>query len=149
MKKEEEFYKKAVSFRDYIENTIITIDEIENLITKLMDLYVSVINLEDRIPTETKYEDVPRVTVRLGKDIKNRYWEVFDPYKKEAPVGPTIKDDLDDIVHDLNKGIWEYENDSVDNAVFTWKEFHAFHWGNHVVDLLRALHAIRLSHYYD
>jgi hypothetical protein len=38
------------------------------------------------------------------------YWEVFDPYHLEKPVGASLKDDIEDIYKDVKKGILLYEN---------------------------------------
>ena len=57
-----------------------------------------------------------------------------------------IFDDLNDIYCDLMEGAAEFEIGEIGDAVFTWKEGANGHWGTHAVNLIKALHWIRVAH---
>ena len=142
---EKEFYEIAKDFNEYISNTIITKKEIVTLISKLSNLYLIANSLkytksDGNIDFHAK---VDSSVIRIGEDIENRYWLVFDPYDKDSEVSNTISDDLEDITRDLNKGILEYEKGHINNALFNWYFTYITHWGDHVTNLLKALNTIR------
>ena len=142
---EKEFYEIAKDFNEYISNTIITKKEIVTLISKLSNLYLIANSLkytksDGNIDFHAK---VDSSVIRIGEDIENRYWLVFDPYDKDSEVSNTIYDDLEDITRDLNKGILEYEKGHINNALFNWYFTYITHWGDHVTNLLKALNTIR------
>ena len=142
---EKEFYEIAKDFNEYISNTIITKKEIVTLISKVSNLYLLANSLKDtksdgNIDFHAK---VDSSVIRIGEDIENRYWLVFDPYDKDSEVSNTIYDDLEDITRDLNKGIIEYEKGHINNALFNWYFTYITHWGDHVTNLLKALNTIR------
>ena len=142
---EKEFYEIAKDFNEYISNTIITKKEIVTLISKLSNLYLIANSLkytksDGNIDFHAK---VDSSVIRIGEDIENRYWLVFDPYDKDSEVSNTISDDLEDITRDLNKGIIEYEKGHINNALFNWYFTYITHWGDHVTNLLKALNTIR------
>lgn len=142
---EKEFYEIAKDFNEYISNTIITKKEIVTLMSKLSNLYLIANSLkytksDGNIDFHAK---VDSSVIRIGEDIENRYWLVFDPYDKDSEVSNTITDDLEDITRDLNKGILEYEKGHINNALFNWYFTYITHWGDHVTNLLKALNTIR------
>ena len=47
------------------------------------------------------------------------------------------------ITIDLRRGMKEYESGRYGNAIFEWKLLFNNHWGQHIVDALRALHTVR------
>ena len=148
---EKEFYEIAKEFNNYISNTIITKKEIVPLINKITKLYLLASNLSDVLPDNNidYKEKVNSSLVRIGEDITDRYWLLFDPYKKEELVTTTISDDLEDITRDLNKGIIEYEKGNINNAIFNWHFNYMTHWGEHIVNLLKTLNTIRRNIYVD
>lgn len=149
MKKEEELYSLAKEFHNYIENNTISKDIVDTLIIKLMKIYMLALELPEVRP-DTKidyYREIPRIKIKIDDDVTNRYWLVFNSYKKDDLVSNTIEDDLDDIVHDLDKGIVEYEDKNINNAIFIWKTDFLSHWGFHVVELLKVLHTIKEQNY--
>ena len=148
---EKEFYDIAKEFNNYISNTIITKKEITSLINKVTNLYLLASNLPD-IPPDDNIDfksTTPSSTVRIGEDIIDRYWLLFDPYENEELVTTTISDDLEDITRDLNKGIIEYEKGNKNNAIFKWYFTYITHWGEHVTNLLKVLNSIRNNMYVD
>ena len=54
----------------------------------------------------------------------------------------SIEDDLDDITHDLEKGIVEYEEGKKNNAIFVWRDCYYSHFGDHIYNLLKVLHIV-------
>ena len=85
-----------------------------------------------------------KMQVIFKEQIPTFYWEVFDPFTKEEAVCADLVEDLSEIAADLQSGMREFEAGRTGNAVFEWKFGLNSHWGNHVVDALRALHAIRI-----
>ena len=144
MKQAKKFYELAIDFCNYIENNTLTENDIDNLIKYLMNIYMNAIDLPKVLPDNIDYDKFNiKANIKLDEKLKIRYWEVFNPLIKEEPVSPTIQDDLEDIVNDLSKGIIEYREGRINNAIFLWQYTNIFHTGNHIVDLIRALHSIR------
>ena len=93
--------------------------------------------------TASSSETPETVAIRFTEQIPTTYWEVFDPYADDDPVCGDLIDDLSDIAADLKVGMKEYEAGRFGNAIFEWKFGANKHWGQHIVDALRALHAAR------
>ena len=68
------------------------------------------------------------------------YWEVFDPYELTEPVGGSLSDDLYDVYRDLQRGLVLWDAWHRVEALWQWRFHFDAHWGDHVVDALRALH---------
>lgn len=144
MEQAKKFYELATDFCNYIEHNTISENEIDILIKYLMNIYLNALELPKVDPDKIDYDKFNnKVNIKLDNKLDIRYWEVFNPLVKEEPVSPTIKDDLEDIVNDLSKGIIEYQEGRINNATFLWQYTNIFHTGNHIVDLIRALHSIR------
>lgn len=141
-----EFYDIANTYCRFISENKITVDSIPSLMELLMKLYISAANLP-----ETEPETIERLVegktdrplVRIGDQVPQFYWEVSDPFVQEDSVCGDVADDLSDIFADLQIGIKEFESGRAGNAAFEWKLGLNNHWGNHVVGVLRVLHAIR------
>lgn len=141
-----EFYGLAKEYCCFISKIEITGDSLSALMELLMKLYVSAVNLPETKPETTGYlaaEETEIPSISISSQIPQFYWEVFDPYEKDEPVCGDLVDDLSDIARDLKIGIAEYEAGRVGNAVNEWKWGLYNHWGSHVVDALRVLHAAR------
>ncbi len=140
-----EFYELANVYCHFIDGNEITDDTIPSLIAMLMTLYIAALNLPETKPkTNESSSDISgTVSVRFSKQISTTYWEVFNPYVDEEPVCGDLVDDLSDIVADLRNGMKEYETGRFGNAIFEWKFGFSNHWGQHIVNALRALHAVR------
>lgn len=140
------FYDKATAFCAFMAgNTNITEKHIERIIVMLMELYSAALDLPDMEPESTKpipNEEKPE-RIPFNLCFQSDYWEVFDPLLEDEPVCSNLADDLADISKDLELGISEYDSGKIGNAVFEWKLGLNSHWGQHLVDALRALHAIR------
>ncbi len=140
-----EFYELANEYCRFIVGNEITADSVSHLMELLMKLYFSAMYLPEAEPETIDSSLVPleSVQIRLSNHISPVYWEVFDPYVEEEPVCGDLTDDFSDIAGNLRNGMKEYEAGRVGNAVFEWKLSFNSHWGQHVVDALRALHAVR------
>jgi hypothetical protein len=85
---------------------------------------------------------------RIGANLRNLpiqyYWEVFTPSdldgNKEAVCGDLF-DDFLDIYADLADGLWLYDREHFEAAVFSWSHTFGFHWGRHAVSAMHALHS--------
>ena len=141
-----EFYDLAKAFCCFISENQITIDCIPSLMEQLMKLYISAMNLPNTSPEED-FDDTAccaeYLPIIISDEIPQFYWEVFDPFDQEDALCADIADDLSDIAADLLSGIREFEAGRINDAVFDWKFDLDTHWGNHLVDVLRALHALR------
>ncbi len=76
----------------------------------------------------------------VGFEQKDFYWEVFDPYEQSEPVCGSLSDDLLDVYRDLQRGLALWDADHKKEAVWEWRFNFDFHWGDHAIDALRALH---------
>jgi hypothetical protein len=77
------------------------------------------------------------------------YWEVFDPFHADELSAQTLDDDLVDIYHDIKGWLLVFQSDStgtsaddgvMDDVLWHWRFGFIHHWGDHLVDALRALH---------
>ena len=141
-----EFYEQADEYCRFISENVITADNVPYVMELLMKLYISAMNLPETEPETiaASSSDISEcVTIRFTEQILTTYWEIFDPYADEDPVCGDLIDDLSDIAADLRDGMKEYEAGRFGNAIFEWKFGLNNHWGQHIVDALRALHAAR------
>ena len=147
MDKVKDFYKLADSYCHYISTKEMTINDISKLMELLMKLYLSATNLPEKEPEtigSTKSAEADQIQITFDEQIPTFYWEEFDPFVQEEAVCSNLAEDLSEIAADLQNGMREFETGRLGNAVFEWKFGLNSHWGNHVVDALRALHAIRI-----
>jgi hypothetical protein len=146
MKEAEDFYFSAADFCKVIENThFINESNLIKLLRSLLELYSKALFLPE---VETENNEVSACDLPIPKiDFGNYdlYWEVFDPYHFEEPVGASLADDILDIYKDVKNGIILYEKNDHIEAVSEWKSSFDIHWGNHAVDAIRALHSVRIK----
>lgn len=116
---------------------------LRGLLAMLPSLYVAGLNLPDVEPTARALE-IPRQAIPIDFGPRDLYWQVFDPYEDGAePSVGSLTDDVLDIYSDVKTGLLIYERGSEDDrvdAVWHWKFDFQAHWGDHLVDALRALH---------
>ena len=90
------------------------------------------------------------------------YREIYDPAAfgdpggaidtGDEPVVSSLSDDLADIWRDLRSGLRVWDDASADiqsDLVSEWRESFVSHWGQHLVDGLRAIHWWRHVHHVD
>ena len=140
-----EFYEQADEYCRFISENVITADTVPYVMELLMQLYISAMNLPETEPeTIASLSDISEaVAIRFSDQIPTTYWEIFDPHADKDTVCGDLIDDLSDIAAALKAGMKEYEAGRFGNAVFEWKFGLNNHWGQHIVDALRALHAAR------
>lgn len=74
------------------------------------------------------------------------YLEVFNPIEKEEAIPHSLADDLADIYCDLKRGFAVLEAGGPPvNAIWEWHFGFWYHWGEHAVSALRAIHYIRVK----
>ena len=142
-----EFYDLSAEFSKYIQEQVISESSVDKLITYLMRLYVAAFELPDmETETESDDESISSPVPSFSEGFDTLYWSVFDPFKNDPEdevVCMSLYDDLRSVLEDLQSGISEYEAGRIGNAVFNWKFRYELHTGNHTVNALKALHAIR------
>lgn len=137
-----QFFDSSCRFCSFIDEQIITQESVEELQCLLLDLYRCARDLPDIEPDniEDNLSHIEVTTIHV--DLPSVYWEVYDPFVVEEPVCCSIEDDLRDIYLSLKRGIQEYICGRTNDAIWEWR-FGALHtWGNHVADLIRALHYV-------
>ena len=107
----------------------------------------------ERFVSETDYQYIREsVEVLLGND--NIYLEVFHPQMKysDTPIAAFISEDLADIYQELKDfaanyriGVAEIMNDALVVCLESFTE----HWGQKLLNVLRALHALRYAEDFD
>ncbi len=110
---------------------------------RLLELYRAGIELPDVEPVEgvdAGPSPPPPANWRHFEMVES-YWQVFDPYDHDEPVGGSLSDDLLDVYADLRRGLELWNSDAPRSAaIWEWRfHFHA-HWGAHATNALRALH---------
>ena len=139
------FYNLADQYCRYITENEVSAQSAPMIIELLMKLYISVSHLPNAEPEtiDLSSDTSEPIVIKISKMISPFYWEIFDPYVKEEPVCGELRDDLSEIAEDLMEGMKEYDKGRIGNAVFAWKDGFKTHWGQHVVDALKALHAVK------
>jgi hypothetical protein len=82
------------------------------------------------------------------------YWEVFDPgeLSTDDPMHGSLADDLADIYSDLGKGLEQVPDPPKsipEQDIWNWRFTFYSHWGHHLLDTLRAIHAMIGHHDMD
>ena len=74
------------------------------------------------------------------------YNVVLDIADKIAETGLAVGDGIDDvcdIARDLEEVLWRWQNTSIDDALWYFKESYGWHWGKHLRDLQLYLHDLQ------
>jgi hypothetical protein len=114
---------------------------IKALLVSLLDLYSKALFLPEVEPEKSEVADIDIPVPQINFNQYYLYWEVFNPYTLEEPVGSSLSDDILDIYNDLKKGIHLFEKNEHIEAIWIWKFGFETHWGSHAVDAIRALHS--------
>ena len=139
----QEYYDLVCEFCDYLENTVITADCIDDLMTYLMTLYMEGIRLPHVEPDSVEECEKPLREQFLRIECEDGYYMMFDPFTDEEPVCGTLYDDFFDIYSDLRRAAFEYEAGHINNAIWSWSFGLYNHWGSHLINALKVLHALR------
>jgi Domain of unknown function (DUF5063) len=136
---------------------------------RLLELYTAALSLPDPEPSSDElrsdsisHQDWLVVFRRLQSALgpHDFYREIFDPAAMgdpggsidtgDEPVVSSLADDLADIWRDLRAGlnVWDGAADVArSDIVVEWHESFVSHWGQHLVDGLRAIHWWRHVHH--
>ena len=145
----QEYYEIVKRFCTFIEELVISIERLEELMSLLLQLYERALHLPETEPSETDYELEEMTVLPLEMEIRDFYWEVYDPFddaEEDKLVCGMIFDDINDIYRDLQEGVRAFEAGDINTAAWIWKFGVNGHWGTHTVDLLKALHWLRTEH---
>lgn len=100
----------------------------------------------DGMPHEEWHPLFDALTAKLGE--RCFYREVHDPYDppEQSEVTGSLADDLVDIYRDLRTGLRKWQRGESGDALWEWRFNFEAHWGQHVVDALRAIHSLAAWH---
>ena len=103
---------------------------------------------DDIVGTEISHDQWEVLYHSLGEKLGSHclYWEVYDPREDGDPVAGDLADDLADIYRDVKNGLVAYKDGQINEAVWDWRFTFSSHWGDHLVDALRAIHRIVSAH---
>lgn len=143
----DDFYEFAVMTCNYLDGLNVTLERTDELMAILMQLYVLGLGLNSADPEE-KDVNYDLLGPDISFEVPDTYWEIYDPLLGDdniegEVVAGNLYDDLYDIFINLKEGVAEYEAGNKGSAEFLWRLGVDGHWGKHVTDALRALHAIR------
>ena len=150
----ERFAAEAVAFREWARHGS---DDgtaaARNALHRILRLYLAGLQLPAESPDElegtsdTDLERVSRDELRSVREAAARiplgfYGEIFDPLPvpPEEPVVGDLADDIEDIYHDVVRGLQAYEQGQHALAVWEWRFHLRVHWGEHATSAIRALH---------
>lgn len=119
--------------------------ESETRLRIALDRLAVAVNSADYTFDENDYPDAPRREYEVIRTIVSPrfpdcgYYNVVLNMSEEigngqAGVGDAI-DDICDIAADLEEVLWRWDNNSVDDALWYFSNFYAFHWGRHLREL--------------
>ena len=149
MKRINDFYNLSIEFSKYIQEQVISESSIDKLMIYLMRLYVAANELPN-MEAETESSDDIRFfpTLSFSEGFETLYWSIFDPFNnnpEDEVVCMSLFADLKTVLDNLQSGVSEYEACRIGNAVFNWKFEFEGHTGTHIVNALKALHAIKVK----
>ncbi len=109
------------------------------------------VSIADYTFDEGKYPEAPRREYNVVRDIVSVNFPDCGYYnvpleisekigESSLAVGDAI-DDICDIARDMEEVLWCWENTSVDNALWHFRESFGSHWGKHLRDLQLYLYA--------
>lgn len=138
----EDFFYSAVNYCSLVENLNFREPQsnLKTLLVSLLDLYTKALYLPEIEPENDNPTDSEIFMPRIEFNEFDQYWEVFNPYFLEEPVGASLSDDISDIYQDVKRGILLYEHKEQTQAIWQWKFHFDIHWGQHAVDAVRTLH---------
>ena len=97
---------------------------------------------ENPVESAASYDQAQMICGEIGDKFGNRryYWEVFDPHEVSEPVAGDLGDDFADIYQDVKDGLVAFNAVSANEGLWHWQYSFRTHWGNHLVNSLRAIH---------
>ena len=145
------FYDISVEFCNYIKQTVISKNKIEDLIEKLMDLYMHGMKLP--LPTtidlsngKFDYSALPEINVTIDFDDSFRAMENPLDVEEEVAEKYCLSELLTSIGRKLMAGISMYDSGYEKKAIFEWTTMLALTLGASITDAIRALHSFRTEY---
>jgi len=156
-----EFVTVAVQYCEYLENLYgVSLPDFTDRMTKLAPLlYLKATllpgtemlddTMQEAVVSEEDYNYIiSKIYDITGKD--DTYLEVFldDMKYSDTPISANISEDLADIYQDVKNFISIYERgieDNMNDALYICCENFKSYWGQKLLNVLRALHALRYS----
>jgi hypothetical protein len=123
--------------------------ELKELRTRLLHVLPALYLAGAKLPMLDVDADVEHVPLKLDLVValsrhlgdNDTYWQVLDPTQKEEPIAGSIATDLSEIRFDLQQGLAALERGvPIEAVVWEWRFGFDHHWGEHLVDALRAIH---------
>jgi hypothetical protein len=115
--------------------------KLKNLFISLLDLYSKALYHPD---VELEYDGFSDIVISvppINFDEYDLYWEVFNPYHIEEPVGVSLFDDILEIFREVKRGLILYQKNELIDVLWNWKFNFEIYWGSHTVDAIHALHS--------
>lgn len=142
-KEVEDFYQSALNYCSKIEGFDSSKDtnKLKSLLLALLDLYSKALHLPTVAGEDDRSPSFKISTPPITFEKYDHYWEVFDPYHLEEPVGSSLTDDISEIYLDVKHGLKLYDEKQYSQAIWEWTNSFEIHWGSHAVDSIRALHS--------
>ena len=140
------YYEIVKHFCAFVEESVISESNLEELMSMLLQLYDQALYLPVTEPSEIDYTLMKMSVLPLKIEVRDVYWEVYNPFddtEEDKLVCGSIFDDINDIYWDLQEGVRAFEASDINTAVWIWKFGINNHWGMHLVDLIKALHWLR------
>ncbi|MCD4792721.1 MAG: DUF5063 domain-containing protein [Bacteroidales bacterium] len=108
---------------------------------------ISNVDFDDKLDYDT-LDGVKKQTDKLLGNYQF-YWSIFNPIEnkmdKEKAVCNDLFDDLIDIYKDIKYYLLIFDKNTIEsqeNAAWAMQFYFWYHWGNHAIDALRAMHYI-------
>ncbi len=140
-----DFAQTAQSFCALLSN-LADIPEAQRSI-ELTGQLAGLLAVAERLPKHVETDD-DDIDIPLSKPpvfdhgTYDMYYEVFDPFVEDELVIGSLTDDLGDIYVDLAEGLDYHRLGRHADALWSWRLSFDTHWGDHLVDALRALRRI-------
>ena len=140
----DEIHETILHFFDVIDGEYAP-EEREKRLSIALDRLALASHFADYDFDETDYPDSPRKDYDELREIVSPrfpdcgYYNVAhnvttDIGVESVSVGDAI-DDICDIANDLSEVSWRWENNSIDDALWYFRESYIYHWGHHLRDL--------------
>lgn len=153
------FLQKAKRFISILETKTIDnsnfLNEVRKNLSELYSSGLSLLNTKLIHSNENTSFEIEFNTIAISNNLHRTisendafYTLIHDPFDKttKKPIQGWLIDDLVDIYLDLKEAIYKIEeittNESIEDALYELKFGFHYHWGNHCINALKALHYI-------
>jgi hypothetical protein len=144
----EAFAKIARQYCDWVETSAANSEQEMEVARKLLaKLHAAALDLpdlgvkDDGVSDPISHEAWQRIYRHFLEMPLVKYWDVFDPLKKDKPILNNLADDLADIYRDVKNPLALFDEGNIVDAVWEWRVGFQHHWGHHLTGAQRALHS--------